>query len=457
MSGVYADAGRDFRTSYPRNIEPIPKRTGISEGYLRTSQGIVEFATGPGIDRGGIEWRGTCYRVMGTKFVSVARDGTVVEIGDVGTGGTVTMDYGFDYLAIASGGRLYLYDGATLTQNTDADLGVALSVCWLGGYFVTTDGENIVTTELTDKFAVSAFKYGSSEVDPDPVQTVLRLSDEIYAVNRHTIEAFANVGGQFFPFQVIQGTQIYRGAVGTHAACVFMGGIAFVGSGRDEEAGVYLLTGGGDAKISTREIDLLLQEVPEVAQGDIICEVRKYEGREVLYVHLPKRTLCFDGAATQAVGQPAWFEVVTDQTYRARHFVYCYGQFICGDPLDARLGTMSSEIGTHWGLPVVWEFMTPIAYGEGNGFFIDQIDLVALTGATQFGADAVIEMDYTEDGELFSAKQPKSLGSIGDRRAPIRWLKQGRADEWRAYRFRGDSNARLSIARLDAKLVPAAW
>jgi hypothetical protein len=36
---------------------------------------------------------------------------------------------------------------------------------------------------------VDSFKYGSSEVDPDPVKALLKVRNEVYALNRHTIEA----------------------------------------------------------------------------------------------------------------------------------------------------------------------------------------------------------------------------------------------------------------------------
>jgi len=29
LSGVYANQAADFRTSYPRNMIPVPKKTGI--------------------------------------------------------------------------------------------------------------------------------------------------------------------------------------------------------------------------------------------------------------------------------------------------------------------------------------------------------------------------------------------------------------------------------------------
>jgi hypothetical protein len=75
LSGIYSDPAGDFRTSLPKNMIPVSKEQGISKGYLRPADGITEFGTGPGTDRGGINWNGILYRVMGTKLVKVAADG----------------------------------------------------------------------------------------------------------------------------------------------------------------------------------------------------------------------------------------------------------------------------------------------------------------------------------------------------------------------------------------------
>jgi hypothetical protein len=223
LSGIFTDNGPDFRTSYPVNLVPTPKASGISSGYLRPGDGIVANGTGPGTDRGGINWRGQLYRVMGTKLVEISSAGVVTVLGDVGgpVSQLVTFDYSFDLLAIASGGRLYYWNGATLAQVTDPDLGVVLDVVWVDGYFMTTDGEFLVVTELTDPFVVNPLKYGSSEVDPDPVVALLKLRNEVYALNRNTIEVFDNVGGALFPFARIDGAQIQKGVVGTFACCVY--------------------------------------------------------------------------------------------------------------------------------------------------------------------------------------------------------------------------------------------
>jgi hypothetical protein len=153
VSGIFADTSPDLRTSYPVNQLVVPMSSGASAVYLRPADGIVGNGTGPGTDRGGINWNGVCYRVMGSKLVTVSSTGTVTVLGDVGNDGEqVTLDYSFDLLGIASNGNLFFWDpvAATLTQNTDPDLGVVLDVVWVDGYWMTTDGEFLVVTDLTN-------------------------------------------------------------------------------------------------------------------------------------------------------------------------------------------------------------------------------------------------------------------------------------------------------------------
>ncbi|MBC6804503.1 hypothetical protein CKJ98_12860, partial [Acinetobacter baumannii] len=56
LSGIFTDNNSDFRTSYPRNLIPVPKENGLSNGYLRPAEGIIQYAEVSGVDRGGINW-----------------------------------------------------------------------------------------------------------------------------------------------------------------------------------------------------------------------------------------------------------------------------------------------------------------------------------------------------------------------------------------------------------------
>jgi hypothetical protein len=463
LSGIYTDNGPDLRTSYPVNLVPVPKQSGISAGFLRPGDGIVANGTGPGTDRGGINWRGKCYRVMGTKLVEVASNGSVTVLGDVGgpVNSFVTFDYSFDQLAIASGGRLYYWNETTLTQVTDPDLGTVLDVVWVDGYFMTTDGEFLIVTELSDPTQVNPLKYGSSEVDPDPVVALLKLRNEIYALNRNTIEVFDNVGGDFFPFQRIDGAQVQKGVVGTFACCVFIEAIAFLGSGRNEAPGIYVAANATASKISTQEIDEVLLQYTEAQLATVKMEARNDKSHQHLYIHLPDRTLVYDAAATQELGQQVWFTLTSSTVgfsqYRARDMVYAYDKWLVGDPQSNNVGFLVDNIGTHWGEIVYWEFGTLIVYNESNGAIFNELELVSLTGRVALGIDPVISTSYSVDGMAFSQERPLRVGTTGNTTKRLAWFQQGHMRNWRIQRFRGTSQAHLSFARLEAQIEPLAY
>lgn len=463
LRGIYTDANADFRIAYPRNYVPVPLDSGISQGYLRPGDGVVQFgAAGPGVDRGGINWNGVCYRVMGNSLVRVGSDGTITALGNIAGSSPVTLDYSFDSLIIIGGGKLYYYNG-TLTQVTDPDLGTALDGIWVDGYTMTTDGEFLVVTELNDPTSIDPLKYGSSEVDPDPILAVKKLRNEPHAINRYTIEVFNNVGGAgVFPFQRNEGAQMQRGAVGTHACCLYTRGsdevIAFLGGGRGEPCAIWIGANSSTAKISTREIDLILQEYSEEQLSESVMEYRSDLSHQYLLLHLPDQTLVYDAAASQALEQAVWFVLTTSIVgkgqYRAKYHVWCYDRWIVGDPLAPYLGTLDSSVSTHYGQTIGWDFGTQIIYNDGKGAQIHSLELVALPGRVGFGADPVVWTSYSLDGVTWSQEKFCPAGKQGDRQRRINWQRQGDMRNWRVQRFRGTSDAFVSFARLEAEMEP---
>lgn len=458
LSGILADETGDFRSTMPRNMIAVPKANGVSNGYLRPADGIRSFANGVGPDRGGVAWRGELYRVMGSNFVRVAANGTVTVLADVGWGGPVSFDNSFDVLAIASGGGLFYWDGGSMAQVLDLDLGKVVDMVWVDGYFMSTDGEYLVVTDLNDRMSVNPLRYGSSEASPDPVVGLLKLRGEVHALNRYSIEQFANVGGAGFPFQRNEGALMQRGAVGTHAACVFNDAIAFVGGGMNEPPAIWLGANGQTVKLSSREVDTLLQTYTEAQLSTIVLEARTDKQHQFLYVHLPDRCLLHDAAATQAVGEPVWSVLVSSvtgfSTYRARNMVWCYDKWLCGDPTANGIGVLDNTIGSHYGQTVGWEFGTPIIYNAGKGAIINQLELVALPGRVLLGADPVVYTASSTDGATWTPDAPCKAGKQGERNARLTWLRQGRMGNWRIQRFKGTSDAHIAFARLEVEPEP---
>lgn len=494
LSGAYSDGNADFRVSYPLNLTPVAQTQGISTGYLRPADGIVGFevitdyqiltrdgseilardgskiaarstsnglGVGPGLDRGGIEWNNILYRVMGTSLVRISAAGAVTVLGTIPGTDRCILVYSFDYLAIAGDGKLFLYDGATLTQVTDPDLGTVIDVVWVDGYFMTTDGTSLVITELNNPFAVDPLKYGSSEIDPDPIVGLIKLRNEVYAINRHTIEVFQNVGTTGFPFERIQGAQITRGSVGVNANCAFLDQIAFIGSGMGEGIAVWLGVNGNSVKISTREVDIVLADYTEAQLALAFMETRTDRDYRQLLIHLPDKTLVYDGATSTMLQQPVWYcyssSLDGNGRYRSSKLVYAYGRWNTGDTQSNAIGYLVDNVSTHWGQTVGWQFETQIIYNEGRSVIVHDLELVALTGRVALGADPRIQTQYSQDGITYS--QPKFIraGKIGDRSKRLVWMQQGGFRNWRLQRFSGTSDAFLSFARLEARVEPLAW
>ena len=388
----------------------------------------------------------------------------VTEIGDVGNDfKQVTMVFSFDHLAIASDLRLFYYskdDG--FEQVTDPDLGAVLDVVFIDGYFMTTDGEFLVVTELGDPTSVNPLKYGSSEIDPDPIVGLIELRNEIYAINTTTIEVFENfITTDLFPFRRIPSAQIEKGAIVAHAATVLVDVIAFVGRGRNEALGVYLGINGGTQKISDGEIDEILLLYKEAALSNIVIESRIDRTHQYLYIHLPDITLVYDRVASDIAQFPVWFTLgsgVEEHTqYRARGIVNIYGKWISGDPTSEKVGYFIETTSHHYDDLVTWSFSTQFIYNESRGAIFNELELIALTGDVEVGKKPTIFLEWTDDGRIFSQKQYISAGLTGDRAIRLRWFQLGSMEAWRAFNFGGSSDAHITAVRLEGQVEPLAW
>ncbi|NBX72737.1 MAG: hypothetical protein EBQ89_00365 [Alphaproteobacteria bacterium] len=274
------------------------------------------------------------------------------------------------------------------------------------------------------------------------------------------MEVFDNVGGEFFPFQRIDGAQIQKGVVGTFACCEFVQRIAFLGSGRNEAPGIYLGANATTEKISSQEIDMLLLTYTEAQLAVVKLEARNDRAHQHLYVHLPDRTIVFDEQASRELKSLVWFTltstVVGFSQYRARNFVWAYDKWLVGDPQSSSIGYCDNTIGSHWGQKVRWEFSTIIVYNQSLGAIFHQMELVSLTGRVQVGLNPQISTSYSKDGASWSQDRFTSVGTTGATQKRITWFQMGNMRNWRIQRFRGDTDAHISIARLEAQIEPLA-
>jgi len=460
LSGIYTDESADWRGAMPVNKEPIMGDNGIAQGYLGQIHGLTAQASGYGASRGAINWNGTCYRVMGSRLVSVAQDGTVTVLGDVvDDGNPVSMDYSFDRLAITSAGNLFYWSGAALTRVSDPDLGIVFDVLFVDGRFMMTDGTYLVLTDLTDPMSISPLNYGSAETDPDPINAICKVRGEVYALGRYTIQNFRDSGGAGFPFVNNPPGFIPRGIVGRKAWSYFLETFAFLGSSRTERPSVYIAGAGESRSISTQEVDKLLAALTDAQLATVVMEQRNDQNEQRLYMHLPDRTLVYLNQASIAAGQPVWITLrggdSLDQAYTARHLVPCYGKWLAAST-DGKIGYIDESASGFWGGLSSWQFQTNFVYNGARGGIIHRIELIGLPGRAALGDQPYVYLSFSADGESWGQEFRISAGKFGERNKRLVWWPNKRFSNYIAVRLRGQGDNHISFTRLEAEIEPLA-
>lgn len=451
FSGVAAGETGEFNLTYPLNLEPVIVDSKISKGQLKIASGTIQLGTGPGVDRGGINWNGLLYRVMGTKLCSIGNDSAIIQIGDVGAGGRCAFDYSFDRLAINSGANLYYYTAESgLSQVTDTALGAVVDMLWIDGYFMTTDGTYVVVTELDDPTTIKPLKYGSAEEDPDAIVGLVKYRDEAYVVGRYTIQPFQNVGGFGFPFATDLRLTIPAGCVGTYAKTLFGDGFAFVGGGRNEGLNVYVV--GTSAVAEAVGCRALCDALDAIADPSVI-EVEQRVGRNErrLFVHLPTETWVFLLNASTEVGQPIWYRIATDSNgYRCRNAIDIYGRSIVGDTQSGTFGYLSDSNRDHYAIEPGWQFDCGMLYNQSVGAIVHSVELVGLPGR---GGTGAVFLSTTRDGETFSAEH-SVVFTPANRSRRLAWRPHRRIGNYLGLRFRGTGSGLPGIAACEVKVAP---
>lgn len=459
LTGVYADENSEFRESYPLNMIPVAAPTGISSGFLKPADGITSFGpggVGPGVDRGSFPYFGICYRVMGDDLI-IYHSEILVTVGTIGGGATgpVRFASSTQYIGIVSDNEFWLSQGLSVTQNTDPNIGNPIDVVYIDGYFVLADSGSIYVTELGDPFTINPLKYSGSDVDPDLIVGLLKIRNELYVINETTIEVFQNVGGELFPFQRVEGARIDKGAVGTGAFTYFIGTVVFVGNGKSEAPGIWMGLNADTTKISTREIDIILQEYSYETLREVILEVRVERNHQQLLVQLPDKTLAYDHIASKLLGRSVWSilssAISGEGYYKAKFMCWAQGRWIVSDGND-QLGYYDVSTMDHYGETVGWEFKTNFGYNESNGAIFHELELVGLPGRVALGENPTIWTSYSLDGETWSQEKPIFAGKQGNRTKRLIWLSQGLMENYRVQMFRGNSDAHLAVARLEARI-----
>ncbi len=446
----------DYRDALMVNMYAVKRDILGAKGYILTYPGLTEFGTGSGIDRGAIynSRQEMQYRVSGSDFISVDTLGNTTVLGSVSGTEQVVLPYSFNTQAIIAGGNYYLYDETNgFRQVLDTDVGAPIDCVWVDEYYFFTDGEYIYHTTTGDEEAIDQTNYATSRFSPDPTLGLFLTQDnKVMVMNRYTTEYFVNDGTIEFSFVNVPTRAQKIGIVATHAKCE-SGGVVFITGGRrDESVGVHIVGIGSTQKISSREIDKIIEQYTEPELSDMRMESRQEGDVTFVLVHLPNETLCFNATIAGTFGlEQAWCILKTDiqgdDTYRGINGVFDarIAEWIYGDKIDSRLGKLDNESAEHYGETVESIFYTPAINLETLS--VDRVELETISGFTTTD-DATVAFSQSSNGLTYGLEYWMQYGTQNDYGQRFRTRRVGYVRDWASYKFRSASKSRMAFCNM---------
>jgi hypothetical protein len=457
IKGDKVSANTDYRDALPVNVSAVLRPILGAVGYMLQQPGLTQLGTGRGVDRGGVwnERFNAHYRVSGTKFIRVAANGAVTELGNIDGTDTVSMPYSFNTQAIVANGKYYLYDPVNgFRRIEDVDLGNPIDAVWVDGLYFFTDGEFLYHTDLTSESSINPLKYATSEFAPDPTLGVsLTVDNKVIAWNRYSTEYFVNQATELFQFSPLPSRTVKYGIVGTHCKAEIGGEFFFMGGPKEGNISIFRLGVGQAINISTREVDKVIAQYNEQQLAVAKLETRIVDNYPYLIVRLPNETLQFNIlVAGQAGEDQAWCILKSGITgsfpFRGINGVFDprTAQWVVGDTISDKIGYLDESVATQYGDIVECEMFTPFVKAETGS--INQIEIETIPGFTA-SSDATVFLSMTYDGNFYSMETLMDYGMPSQYSTRFIKRRLGYVRNWFGMKFRWASRSRMAFGLLN--------
>lgn len=386
IKGDATDDKTDYRDALPVNFTGVLRPILGAQGYMLSHSGLTLHGTGSGTDRGAMynEQQKIQFRVSGTELLDIDSTGAATTLGTITGSDQSSLAYSNNTQAIVADGKMWLYNGSTLDEVTDSDLGNPIDICWIDSFYFLTDGETLYHTDITDETKILPLDFSTANFSPDPTLGVAQTgNNQVIIFGRYSTEWFVNRAQVNFAFQRIAGKSTKSGIVGTHCKAELSGQFYVLGGARSESVSVHKVNGGQYISIASREIDKIIAQYTESQLVDVIMEARVEDRDKFIYLHLPNETLIYNATLAQAVGIEFSWSIVktgitTDLPWRAVNGVFDprVSGWVYGDKTNTNIGLLDNSISTQYGESVEQILYTPLMDLEGgsiNNFEIDSI------------------------------------------------------------------------------------
>lgn len=445
-SGFYQSRSKQFASQRLINwYVNYPESTAINDYNLYHSPGLVQRAIAGGdVNRGAHVMNGKPYFVNGQRLYRLDRvvnpDLTTsyqpVDLGKIEGSSRVQMAAIAGQLCIVVPGEIaYICNSSgALNEIVDPDFdGPVDDVVALDSVFVfcKTDSNIIFHSDLND-----GLSYGALDSYPVPqLNKVVGLGvfrNQLYVFGEKITVPFANVGGLQFLFDPIPNAVIDTGLATKYTKSKFKDSLVWLGAGDNEESALWLYSGGAPRKISTEPIDYIVQNLSPDDLSRAFILRHSQNGADFIVLNISGYSLKYDFSASMISGKPEWHEQRSripsgadylDSVWRVNSIVKAYDKVFVGDSVDGRIGEISEQVGTEYGINMacVWE-SSPLSNSGVRG----KVWAIEVFTDVGLGNDDPVSLSWSDDsGFTWSNKIERSSGAVGEYGRRLIWDRLG--------------------------------
>lgn len=469
-----------FFSEIAAQTSPADSKQTVPPIYMRREPGInliVDSGLNTAV-RGFREMAGILYVVIGSTLYSMAKNGTLTQLGTgivgTGIGGTqfVRMVDNTQCLFILIPGTTIAYTYcpgqstpfAAFTNPTFVQYG-ALDVWFVDSFFVflqlngrgfyNDDGQAIsgLGPPTFTTFGVFPREFGT-----DLFKGMAVDHRTIILFGELTTEAYTNSGNPTgSPFSSAPDGFMQ---IGIHPDCGYTPAlqdqsVMWVA----QDCTVRRRNGQTPERISNSGIEQILQDAN--INGQLVGAYSltpTIAGHPLWILTLPaaSRTLVYDCLTTE------WFEMqslVNNIGYwRPLCWYNAFGQQLVGDSQSGQIGKLSTETYTEFGSPCYSAFTTQSVYYMNERIIHRRLEIMITPGAGfSFTQGALITLFVSDDsGQTWRARESKQLGAIGQRTVRAFWTNLGQSRN-RVYKFQISDPTPTFTVDISADLSGGKW
>lgn len=344
------------------------------------------------------------------------------------------------YAVIVDGPYGYLYNigSSEFTQITDPNFLGASRVAYIDGWWIFNQPgtQTFYTNAQAYATDFDALYFALKDAASDNLVTLIECKEMLWLLGDKTTEIWYDAGGQYFPFQRIEGTLLQCGCKAPQSVARFGSGgqEGLIWFGRSERGENVIIKTQGflDQTVSTPSFGDEVAQYPTTA--DAIGYTYQEDTHEFYVLTFPSAdvTWCYDGQSG-LLHKRASYDPYAQQFHRHRSncFMNFQGMRIVGDYENGALYQLTRNAYTDAGWPLLAKRRAPHIWDKGQRgrVFMASLQLDFSPGVgnpSGMGSNPQCTLAISRDGgNTFGQRWPAPLGQTGEYRNRAMWRRLG--------------------------------